>query len=60
MKDKYLVVMTLVITGISVLLLFLWTAIPHLRGMAVKERDDEHPFGQTVKQHVVLACYFEL
>ena len=36
------------ITGAAVFLLFLWTAIPPLRGMAVKERDDEDPYGETV------------
>ena len=36
------------VTGVAVLLLFLWTVIPPLRGMAVKERDDENPYGETV------------
>ena len=53
MKDAYLVTIILVITGMSLLLLFLWTVIPFLRGMAVKERDDENSFGETVRA----TCY---
>jgi Na+-transporting methylmalonyl-CoA/oxaloacetate decarboxylase gamma subunit len=52
MKDQILVAIILVITGISVLLLFLWTAVPLLRGMAVMARDDENPFGETVSKHM--------
>jgi hypothetical protein len=39
-----------VITGVPVFLLFLWTAIPSLRGMAVKEGDSEDPSGETVSE----------
>ena len=38
----------LAITGISVLLLLLESAIPHLRGRLTLERDLEDPSGQTV------------
>jgi hypothetical protein len=50
MKDKYLAMIISGIVGVSVFLLFLWTAIPPLRGMAVKERDAEDPYGETVSK----------
>lgn len=52
LKDKYVVMIISLITGVAVFLLFLWTVIPPLRGMAVKERDDEDPDGETVRIRV--------
>ena len=52
MKDRHLFMIILMITGVSAFLLFLWTAIPSLRGMAVKESDDENSFGETVSNEI--------
>ena len=43
-----MVIVIMVVTGISVLLLFFETAIPHLRGKITLERDQENFSGETV------------
>ena len=47
-KDWHLMVFTLVIVGIAVLLLFLGTVIPQLRGAITETRDLESPDGLSV------------
>ena len=48
LKDWRLLVATMVVTGTSVLLLLLETAIPQLRGKVTQEVDQESPSGMTV------------
>ena len=48
LKDWHLLVATMVVTGTSVLLLLLETAIPQLRGKVTQEVDQENPSGMTV------------
>ena len=47
-KDWHLMMFTLVIVGIAVLLLFLGTVIPQLRGTIIEIRDLESPDGLSV------------
>ena len=49
-KDWHMLTLILIVTGFSVLLLFLETAIPHLRGSVTREIDQEHPSGKTVSE----------
>ena len=48
MKDWHLIAATLVLTGISVVLLTLEAAVPQLRGEVNVEEDGERAFGTTV------------
>ena len=49
LKDWQLIVATLIVTGISVVLLTLEAAVPQLRGEVTVEEDGERAFGTTVK-----------
>ena len=58
-KDWQMLILIVLITGFAVLLLFLESAIPHLRGSVTPERDQEHPSGKTVRApsgHAICAC----
>jgi hypothetical protein len=48
LKDWHLIVATLILTGISVVLLTLEAAVPQLRGEINLEEDGERAFGRTV------------
>ena len=48
MKDWLLIVISLTVCGIVVVLLFLETTVPHLRGAVVLERDSEDSVGRDV------------
>ena len=48
MKDWHLIVATLILAGISVVLLTLEAAVPQLRGEVHVEEDGERAFGRTV------------
>ena len=48
LRDWHLLAVTMVVTGTSVFLLLLETAIPQLRGKVAKEVDQENPSGMTV------------
>ena len=48
MKDWQLIIATLILAGISVVLLTLEAAVPQLRGEAHVEEDGERAFGTTV------------
>ena len=48
LKDWQLVTTTMVITGITVFLLFMGTVVPQLRRAISLERDQEHGDGETV------------
>ena len=48
LKDWHLVAITVIVTGVSILLLLLETSVPHLRGSITQEIDQEHPTGMTV------------
>ncbi|MCG8620581.1 MAG: hypothetical protein MJE68_01100, partial [Proteobacteria bacterium] len=47
-KDWHLMLFILVLAGITIFLLLLGTAIPHLRGTATEIRDIESPNGLSV------------
>ena len=47
-KDRHLLILILIITGVAVALVFLERSIPYLRGSVSKELDQEQPFGKTV------------
>ena len=48
LKDWHLITATLILTGISVILLTLEAAVPQLRGSVTLEEDGERAFGRTV------------
>ena len=48
LKDWHLIAATLILTGISVILLILEAAVPQLRGTVSLEEDGERAFGRTV------------
>ena len=48
LKDWQLVAITVSVTSVTILLLLLETAVPHLRGKVTQEIDQEHPTGTTV------------
>ena len=48
MKDWHLIAGTLILTGISIILLTLEAAVPQLRGEVNLEEDAERAFGTTV------------
>ena len=48
LKDRHLIAVTIVVTGITILLLLLETSVPYLRGNVSQEIDQEHPTGRTV------------
>ena len=48
LKDWHLIVATLILTGISVVLLTLKAAVTQLRGEVNLEEDGEHAFGRIV------------
>ena len=50
LKDWQLMIATLIVTGISVVLLTLEVAVPQLRGEVSVEEDGERAFGTTVKK----------
>ena len=49
LKDWQLMIATLIVTGISVVLLTLEVAVPQLRGEVSVEEDGERAFGISVK-----------
>ena len=55
MKDWMLIVITLTTCAIAFLLVFLETAVPHLMGSLVKERDSEKLYGKDVSSYWLLA-----
>ena len=56
LKDWHLVTVTMVISGITVLLLLLEIAIPYLRGTVTAEIDLENPTGKTVRFTSSASC----
>ena len=48
MKDWQLIIATLILAGVSVVLLTLEVAVPQLRGEVHVEEDGERAFGTTV------------
>ena len=48
MKDWLLIIISLIVCGIVIFLLFLETTVPHLRGAVVLERDSEDLVGRDV------------
>lgn len=48
LKDCHLVAATMAVTGLTLFLLVLETAIPQLRGKVTQEVDQENPSGKTV------------
>ena len=52
-----LIAITLSICGIVILLLIFETAVPYLRGIVIKERDSENPYGKDVCLTNNKSCY---
>ena len=50
LKDCHLVGATMALTGVTLFLLLLETAIPQLRGKVTQEVDQENPTGKTVSE----------
>ena len=58
MKDWQLIIATLILAGISVVLLTLEVAVPQLRGKVYVEEDGERAYGTTVCTNTVLTLLY--